>query len=64
MSGYRVILDVGLTGKEVDFPEANCWANYKGSISIGDGTTNSIGKFEGDRHGWFDSDDVAGIVDL
>lgn len=64
MSGYKVILDAGIHGRTVEFPDANCWCFYKGYLKVGDGSTNHIGDFEGDRHGTFVKDKVAGVVEL
>lgn len=64
MSGYRVILDVGLTGKEVDFPEADCYAFKDGYLKVGEGTTDNIGRFKGDQHGVFRQGHIAGVVDM
>jgi hypothetical protein len=64
MSGYRVILDVGMAGKEVEFPEANCWAFKDGYLKVGDGMRDSIGAFKGELHGSFNQSKVAGIVDM
>lgn len=64
MSGYKVILDVGMSGKEIEFPDANCWTFHNGYFDIGDGTTNSIGSFEGDRFASFRKEKVAGVIDL
>jgi len=64
MVGYQVILDAGMSGMKVDFPDANCWSVQDGFLVIGDGTTNTIGKFEGERHGTFNWSRVCGVVDM
>lgn len=49
---------------KVDFPDANCWSVQDGFLVVGDGTTNTIGKFEGERHGTFNWSRVCGVVDM
>lgn len=60
--GYQVILDAGMSGMKIDFPDANCYTFKDGYLTVGDGHTNNIGVFKGDEHGTFCQSKVAGVV--
>lgn len=61
--GYRVILDTGMTGRDVDFPEATCWCTNDGYLKVGTGGTK-YGNIQGEKMGTFNWSKVAGVVDL
>lgn len=64
MSGYRVILDSGINGRDVEFPDADCYTVKDGTyLKVGKGKAQ-FGSMKGEKLGTFNWDNVCGIVDM
>lgn len=60
---YKVILDTGMSGREVSLPDANAWSINDGFLKVGDGDIEN-GEFRGERHATFNWDNVCAIIDM
>lgn len=64
MSGYRVIFDSGINGRDVEFPDADCWIIEDSKyLKIGKGK-EEYGRIKGKKLGTFNWDKVCGIVEM